>query len=375
MALEESIKAIGAISTLLKTQLTLKTNAGTVDIGRPESSAFGNNGPKLNLFLYQVDIDGQLRNHPLDEGQMPPIWIVLRYLMTAFDDSKESDSISAHNLMGEGMLALQELNFMTSADLALADNPEPLKITFDSADSELLSKVMQGTDEKYRLSVAFQVRPVMIVPGVLPHYALPVEYVGQPGDEGVTVLPTLGPVLESISPEKFSLGDVVVLTGQDIGTEIAEIQIGDTSFPVTAARPGEIKAAIASDTSLSAGSYPVTAVRYLPGDKKLRSNALLGHLLPTLDSANPVGLTNNAGQVWGDLTLTGKRLGGADDDIFVAFYRNGSIALMLEASGNNSQTSITVTVTVDDSLPEGDYYIILRVNGEQATNAPLVEWS
>jgi len=37
-----------------------------------------------------------------------------------------------------------------------------MKITFDNATTELLSKVMQGTDEKYRFSAAFEVRPVMI---------------------------------------------------------------------------------------------------------------------------------------------------------------------------------------------------------------------
>jgi hypothetical protein len=47
---------------------------------------------------------------------------------------------------------------------ALQDNPEPLKLSFDETTAELISKIMAGTDERYRLSMAFQVRPVMIVP-------------------------------------------------------------------------------------------------------------------------------------------------------------------------------------------------------------------
>ena len=39
-----------------------------------------------------------------------------------------------------------------------AGQPEPLKLSFDGAGVDLLSKVMQGTDERYRLSMAFQVR-------------------------------------------------------------------------------------------------------------------------------------------------------------------------------------------------------------------------
>lgn len=374
MALTNSKQAIGAVSNLLKTQLIVNTAASTVDIGRPESTT-ATSGPKLNLFLYQVDIDGQLRNHPLDQGQVPPLWLVLRYLLTAFDEREESDSIEAHELLGEGMLALQELNFIEPGSVSLADNPEPLKITFDTADSELLSKIMQGSDEKYRVSSAFQVRPVMIAPTVPPRYALPVETVGPPADEGATVLPTLGPKLESISPAKFSAGAEITLTGLDIGTEIEEVRLGSVGFPVTAAKDGEIKAIISASTTLSAGSYPVTAIRTLPSGHELSSNALLGHFLPTLAAATPGVLANNAGLISGDLTLTGNRLGGTEDSIFVAFYRDGKVPLMLEATGSAAQTSLTVTVTVDDALPESEYYIILRVNGEQAIHAPRVDWS
>ena len=44
---------------------------------------------------------------------------------------------------------------------------------------------MQGTDERYRLSVAFQVRPVMIVPAAEPHAALLVgiDYTHRAGDD------------------------------------------------------------------------------------------------------------------------------------------------------------------------------------------------
>ena len=192
MALADSKQAIGAVGELLKNRLTLATNANTVDIGRPEEVS-ANNCPKLNIFLYQIDFDGQLRNYPLDEGQRAPLWIVLRYLLTAFDESKESDTSEAHQLLGEGMLALNEMNFIEPSVLALADNPEPLKLTFDGENPELLSKIMQGSDEKYRLSAAFQVRPVMIAPAEPPRYALPVKTIGPPAEEGVAIMPSLVP--------------------------------------------------------------------------------------------------------------------------------------------------------------------------------------
>lgn len=212
MALADSREAIGAVSELLKSQLTIATTASTVEIGRPEEVS-SSNCPKFNIFLYEIDFDGQLRNYPLDEGQRAPLWMVLRYLLTAFDDGKESDSSDAHKLMGEGLLALNEMNFIDPSSTALADNPEPLKITFDHADSELLSKIMQGSDEKYRLSAAFQVRPIMIAPSLPPRYTLPVKSVGPPTDEGVALIPSLGAKLETVDPEKFSLAIISSLSG------------------------------------------------------------------------------------------------------------------------------------------------------------------
>lgn len=374
MALADTKDAMGAVTDLLKNQLTINTNANTVDIGRPEQ-ALATNCPKLNLFLYQIDIDGQLRNHPLDQGQKPPLWLVLHYLLTAYDEDKESNSIEAHKLLGEGMLALQEMNSIKSSSPALESNPEPLKITFDVADSELLSRIMQGADEKYRLSAAFQIRPVMLVPSMLPGYGLPVKTVGRPGDEGVVVLPSLGPKIETLDPVKFAPGEEIILTGLDIGTDTEEILLGEMVFPVTAAKVGEIRTVIAGNTALSAGSYPITAVRTLPGGLKIRSNALLGYLLPVVDLALPGALTLFNGRMHGALTLTGNHLGGVDDSIFVGFYRNGAVVLMLQATGTAAQTSLTVTVEEEDALSPGEYFIILRVNGAQATNAPPVEWT
>ena len=69
MALADSKQAIGAVSTLLKTQLTGSTSVGTVDVGRPDDAS-ETTGHKYNLFLYQVDIDGHLRNQPLDRAEV-----------------------------------------------------------------------------------------------------------------------------------------------------------------------------------------------------------------------------------------------------------------------------------------------------------------
>jgi hypothetical protein len=376
MPLAASRNAIGAIDLLLRAQLTARTTVGAVDIGRVEQAALSD-GPKFNLFLYQVDIDGQLRNHPLDRGQRTPVWLVLRYLLTAFDVDRDSDSATAHELLGEGLLALEELNFQRPTVAALADNPEPLKFTFDAADVELLSKIMQGSDERYRVSTAFQVRPVLIAPSEPPAYGLPVLSVGPPANEGVAVIPSLGPVVDAVEPERFEAGATLTLRGRDFLGESQWVCLGGTCFPVTGAPSGAVQAQVPADTALSAGSHPVTFAYDLPSGRRLHSNAVNGDLQPTVTGAAPTLplAADAAGNLSGTLTLSGSRLGGPDDDIFVAFWRNGAVARMLEATGTAAQTTLTATVTVDDALPPRPYRIILRINGVQAPATPEVDWS
>ena len=380
MSLADSMTAIGAVSELLRSRLEPPhTSAGSVRLGRPEEAAGDTTSTRLNLFLFQIGVDGHLRNQPLDPGQPEPLWLVLRYLVTAFDGTgvaDDSDTAAAHELLGEALIALHELNFLSdSSNLALADNPEPLKITFESADSELLSKLMQGAEEHYRVSAAIQVRPIMLASGVPPSYAPLVKTVG-PADAGPEVLPSLGPKLDDVAPERFEAGDTITVSGLDLSSEVTEICLGAVCYGVTAAPAGRLQTRVPLDTTLSAGSYPICAVKPLASGRRLASNAVLGHLLPTLDTAATGPLTLEAsGNVSGDVTLAGRRLGGPDDGIFAAFYGAGGVALMLEVTGTAAQTGLTLTVTDVHDLQASTYRSLLRVNGEQAANSPEVSWT
>lgn len=375
MPLSDSRTAIGAVGRLLGAQLQDRTSAASVDVGRPEAAA-ANIGPKFNLFLYQVDVDGSLRNHPLDTGQPPPLWLVLRYLLTAFDANRDSDSTAAHELLGEGMLALQELNFLRSSAASLGQNPEALKITFDPAEAELLSKLMQSNEDHYRVSVAFQVRPVMIAPSEPPSYAPLVQTVGSPGAEGVAVLPTLGPTLTGIEPASFETGATLSLEGTELTSAIQSVSFGTVCYPVIGAPAGRLLVRVPADTTLSPGSYAITAVRELPSGRRLSTNAVLGSLLPTLTGAAPGALVDQGGGNFsGNLVLSGNRLGGPQDGIFVSFCLEGRVRLMLEATGVAAQNTLVATVSPDQALPGGTYYVILRVNGVQAPATPEVDWT
>ena len=382
MSLLDSQEAIGAVSDLLRSRLAARLNIPNVLVGRPETAANGANGRKLNLFLYRIGFDAHMRNEPLDRGQEPPLWVVLHYLLTAFDEAKESDSIEAHRLLGRGLAALQEMNVLRPSAAALARNPEALKISFDEADVELLSKLMQGSDESYRISAAFQVRPVMIAPDQPAAYAPLVKTVGPPVAPGATVgtgvevLPSLGPRLAAIAPERFVAPATITVTGLDLAG-VDQLQLGPLTLPAALSPTGEATATVPAAAALSAGAYPVTVSCLLASGHRLTSNALLAHLLPRLLTAAPGALSPVSAadpRLTGPLTLTGERLGGPDDSVFVAFYRNGALALMLEAAGTPAQTALTVAVTAARPLAPGSYLVILRVNGEQADDAPTVSW-
>ncbi len=384
MSLAASSEAIGAVSDLLKVQLAARTGVSAVAVGRPEdASKAALSGASFNLFLYRVAIDGSLRNRPLDVGQAPPVWLVLHYLLTAFDGA-DSDTINAHKLLSRGMLALNAMSVLRPdpANAILASNPDPLRLSFDEADVETLSKIMQGSDEKYRLSAAFQIRPVMLAStDAPPAYALPVKTIGLPLPppqmyQGASVLPGMGAQLSALEPERFSAGQTIIVRGTDLAG-YDQIIIGATSYPATVLPDASLSATIALADPIAAASYPLCVARTLPDGHTLRSNALSAHLVPLLTSVGLGGpLTNVMGALSGSFIVHGSQLGGPDGSIYAALYLHGKAQLLLEPQAGGSATTLTFVVSDRQALaPDPGYRVILRVNGEQAQESPVLSWT
>ncbi len=389
MALADTGQAIGRVTSLLRDRLEAATGILTT-VGRPEPPEGGNGGagaPRLNLFLYEAQFDPSLRNHPLDAGQQPPLWLVLRYLLTAFDAQGDSDTMEALDQMGSGLAALQEMNFLRPVNAALRDNPEPLKLTFDEAPVDSLSKLMQGPDSRYRFSMAFQVRPVMVATEETPSYALPVgvDHSGPVpviiGEDGIRipVLPSLGPVITAVEPRAVEPGDVLIVRGNDLHLSGLSVRLGHADLPVIMQRPDVLQARV--DTALlppgplRAGGHPVSVVQALPTGRLRSSNVLGAGLRPVVTVANVGNLhaTPDATAA-AEIELQGTLLGRADDDVFVAFYRDGVVVAAFDAPLTHAadQTTLTLAIPDERGLPPGDYRVILRVNGEQARNSPSV---
>ena len=374
-----SSEAIGATSELLRTRLSSALNNVPVSVSRPEAASGGQRS--LNLFLYGVAIDPHLRNEPLDRGQVPPLWLSLHYLMTAFDDGGDSDSSGAHRLLGQGMTALQGLNYMRApqANLALSKNPEPLKLSFDDANVDLLSKLMQGSDEKYRVSIALQVRPVMLELDSTPSYAPLVKTIGPPASPGIVVLPSLGAQLDSIDPERFVAGTTVSLHGTDFAG-YDEAILGDTALPLVLGPEGEASFVVPAAALIAANGYGLFISRTLPSGHKITSNALLAELMPVVGGVALNGVLTvlpppgpNALR-HGSFSVTGTQLGGGGASVFATLFGNGVANGLFSAEPTSTMTQLDFIVPPAAALPPGSYAVVVRVNGQQAIDSPMLAW-
>lgn len=385
MALADSLHAIGAVTRLLQEHLTA---AGFgVAVGKPEDAAGRDTSAKVNLFLYETVIDGHLRNVALQDDAAPPLWLVLRFLLTAFDADERSDTAAAHELLGSAMAALYRMNYLSLAPpvdasirRSLEYNPEPLKLSFDESSPELLARLMQGRDERFRLSVAFQVRPVMIVPGDMPRSALlvGVDYTTAPatitGHDGVQIDVAAAPgvTLDRIEPRRFAAGATIRVFGSRFNGDL-EVVLGDVVLTLMARHPdhlvvtveGSPGTPIASGATLSAGEAPLVVRRRVSALRTRSSNLLPAQLMPTVTSVALVA---------GDLQLTGVLLGMDTDDIMVVLLRaHDGVAVHLFDTVVTSASQQALTVgNAAAALAAGSYRVVLRVNNQQALASPLV---
>jgi len=389
MAQGDSQRAIGAVTRLLSDHLSRRGFNATV--GKPEDAADSDtNASKLNLFLYEVVFDGAMRNVALEEGRPPPVWMVLKYLLTAFDEGELSDSADAHELLGRGIMALNDLNFLrldaaTTNDvrLALELNPEPLKVTFEDSSSDLLSKLMQGSEDSYRLSAALQVRPVLLMPEE-PEPAtqlVGIDYSQSPaaeiGSDGVQLeaIPSLGARIDRIEPAVFEPGDTITVYGSDLNLSGLEAVLGAQTLRITTQRADQISVEvegtptdggalgpIAAGNSISAGEHGLKVQQVLGNGRLRSSNLLTAALRP---------IVNGAALAGADISLTGTLLGGTDDDVV--------LTLMAEDAPPQSFESVvtapdqqSLTVSGAGSVDPGRYIALLRVNGVQARVSPTI---
>ena len=164
MSSDNTYQAIAAVTKLIHNQL-FKAHL-EIEVGAPREDL----KEKLYLFLYETEFDPHLKNYSLSLRKSPVIWLILKYLLIAYDQKDPRISnYKAYQDMGMAIRILHESNFLDPTaqsddfiQTALTPNIEPLKITFDATPPDLISKILGDVNSKFQYCISFQIRPIMI---------------------------------------------------------------------------------------------------------------------------------------------------------------------------------------------------------------------
>ena len=145
----------------------------------------------VNLFLFQTQIDGSLRNQPpagVGPGETgePALPLVLRYLLTPF--VPDGDDLQAHRLLGGALQALHSRPVLTRTELAdiapysdVSRQVDTIRITWEPFEEKDIFSLWSVFQTPYRLSTVFEVRAVLIDSSRAPRTAPPVLTRGADG--------------------------------------------------------------------------------------------------------------------------------------------------------------------------------------------------
>ncbi len=120
---------------------------------------------RINLYLYQVQEDPFAKKQLWDsqsdrEDRFPPLALDLHYLLTPY----ASDALSAHHVLGDAMRMFHERPVLRGAELpdSLRFSVDKVSIILNSLKLEELTRIWNSLQTAYRLSVAYEVKVVLL---------------------------------------------------------------------------------------------------------------------------------------------------------------------------------------------------------------------
>lgn len=244
------MSAPSAIATVTSTLRNLLTQAAledpelldtTVTTQPPALARNGNEANQLNLFLFSTAVDTAFSNSPMPgqvkngESGMPPLALVLRYMITAY--GRNDDDVSGHRLMGRSMSALHDHPILGRSEIeaALPDTDlhnqvERVRITPNMLSVDDMSKLWTSFQSEYRLSTGYEVSVVLIESTLPAKTPLPVLTRGE-NDQGVIAQPDLIPpfptITEIVLPNQQTsamLGDTLILNGHHLDGDTVTVR-------------------------------------------------------------------------------------------------------------------------------------------------------
>jgi hypothetical protein len=367
-----------AFGELLKRVLENPDLAGKgVTIQRPiEAAADGDR--RLNLFLFQVTPNAALRDADLPTRdragaltRQPVVALNLHYLVTSF--GKAGSELDAHYLLGHAMSIVHDNGVLTRAHIRnalkaftsmpelsksdLADQLEPVRLTPLPMTQEEHFKLWSTFNTPYRLSVGYEASLVMIERKRSVKPTLPVR------TPVVAVVPLRRPRVESVTPQIVTLGEAVVLAGQDLTGPGSRVRFGTQEVPPTALPDGRLK--VMPPASLRAGVQTLQVVHQLrygkpPGPRAgFESNTVPFVRAPRITTAPPISVARNS-----DLTLAiTPPVGRAQRAALLLGDRSIAIVPRPVKPDPSDDTTHDLTFPIPADMPTGTFLARVQIDG------------
>jgi len=274
-------------------------------------------GAQLNVFLYQTAVNAAWRNQsaptqtrPGETGR-PPLALNLHYLLTAYGDDTDDESIS-HRVLGGAMGVLHDHALLGRDEIRgalagndLADQFERLRVTPLTLPMDEMSKLWTALQTNYRVSAGYEVTVVLIDSLAAARAALPVLTRGK-DDRGPEAAAGLAPQIAELvylrAQQAARLGERVVLKGTPFDRTKTMLRFTSTRLaaplelpPLAGGAPDEVAFELPAAADPAAadwvpGWYSLAAVVGAAGGPKLVSNEVAFALAPTISIATVIGV-------------------------------------------------------------------------------------
>jgi hypothetical protein len=357
----------------------------------PDLARKGISKAQLNLFLYQLVVNGAWRNMDMPrqvrpgETAAPPLPLNLHYLITAYGRGESDNDAVSHRVLGGAMSVLHDHPVLSRQEIAsalaandLGEQFEMLKITPLPMGVDEISKLWMVFQTQYRISAAYEVTVLLIDSRTPAKATLPVLKRGQQ-DRGPTAITGAAPALREIrmprSQSAARLGEDIAILGDRFTLDPTTVRFTSTRglppielAPQQGSEPGEIAVRIpdkAEDAQAfsrwTPGFYTAGLVQTRPGLPPIVSNELPFALAPqitvTLDATTPEDATHFTV----DLTVTcAPRIAAAQRVLVVLGDRQAAPATIKTPADTAQPTTLTFKIL---GVTAGDHVVRLRVDG------------
>jgi uncharacterized Zn-binding protein involved in type VI secretion len=351
----------------------------------PDEVAGHGTEARLNLFLYQTDVDGSLRNEdsldlrPGETGD-PGVPLVLHYLITPYVPGGH-DPI-AHRLLGAAIRVLHDHPVLGREELRgarthsnVGEQLDRIRITWQPLEEKDIYSLWSAFQTPYRLSAAFEVRVVLIDSELPVRAGVPVlsrgrDDVGPVADASTdSPFPALTAAVAVDGQTAARVGEQVTLRGINLTAGTVNVVLthplvnGPVPVELLSAGSTEVRFALSSPNAVypaglwSAGLELSTGT----GDARvvMTTNEVALAVAPTVTAGLPARLSRDAGNdVLVELTFVPAPLPG--QQVALLFGSRSFVPRVVPGQPPRSPDNPQFQVT---GVDPGTYPVRLRVAG------------